>query len=296
MNRSYLGSGLVLLSALGFGVMPIFALYAYDGGINTITLLSLRFLISAILFFLYIFVKGIKIQITKEYFLSLLILGGVFYTIMSFSYFTAIKYISPSLGVLLLYTYPIFVSILTFIFEKEKPTRNLIISLFLSLLGLILVLSEGFGTISVLGVGLMLFASVIYSCYIVYGNRVVKQHSSIITSGFVSLFSAISLGVYGILTKSISLEFKPVTWISIVGIVIFSTVMAILTFFKGLEIIGSSRASIISMIEPLFTIFLTAILFADLLTFVQWIGASAVLSGALIVILGKEKELAKNLS
>lgn len=280
----------MLLSALGFGVMPIFALYAYRGGINTITLLALRFLLTAAMFFTYIFAKGIKIKITKDYLIAVILLGGVFYTAMSFSYFTAIKHISPSLGSLLLYTYPIFVSLLTFIFEKQRLSKRLIFSMLLSLVGLMLVLYDGLGKVSFLGIALMLFASLVYSCYIVYGNRVVRQHSSVITSGFVALFSAVVLGAYGLVAQLISFSFKPTTWASILGIVFFSTILAILAFFKGIELIGAARASIISMIEPLFTILLTTILFSEVMSITQWIGALAVLGGAMIVVMGKEKQ------
>ena len=278
-----------MLSALGFGVMPIFTIYAYRGGINTITLLTIRFLLTAAMFFAYIFAKGVEIKMTKDYLIALVLLGGVFYTVMSFSYFTAIKYISPSLGSLLLYTYPIFVSLLSFIFEKQGLSKRLVLSMLLSLFGLMLVLYDGLGEVSLLGVALMLFAALVYSCYIVYGNRVVRQHSSVVTSSFVALFSAIVLGAFGVATQSISFSFKPITWVSILGIVFFSTMLAILAFFKGLEFIGSTRASIISMVEPLFTILLTTVLFSEVLSINQWLGSAAVLGGALIVVMGKEK-------
>lgn len=288
MNKSYWGSFLVLLSALGFGVMPIFALFAYRDGMNTITLLTFRFLISAVFLFIYIFLKGIKIHITKTYLISVFILGGVFYTFMSFGYFTGIKYISPSLGVLLLYTYPFFVSILSFIFEGQKPSFRNMLSMVVSILGLVLVLYQGMAASSTFGITIILFAALVYSCYIIYGNRVVRQHSSIITSAFVAMFSALGLGSYGIITGSIGLKFTPTIWISILGLSFFSTIMAILAFFKGLEIVGSTRAAIISMVEPIFTILLTTIFFSQGLTPLQWVGAIAVLGGSMYAAIEKE--------
>ncbi len=279
---------MVLLSALGFGVMPIFALYAYRDGMNTITLLTFRFLISAVFLFIYIFLKGIKINVTKEYLISVFILGGVFYTLMSFGYFTGIKYISPSLGVLLLYTYPFFVSLISFIFEGQRPSRRNILSMLISIMGLVLVLYQGLEASSTFGIVVILCAALIYSCYIVYGNRVVRQHSSILTSGFVSMFSALVLGSVGIITGSIGVAFTPITWISILGLSFISTIMAILAFFKGLEIVGSTKASIISMVEPLFTILLTSQFFSEGLTPLQWVGAIAVLGGSIYAAIEKD--------
>lgn len=51
----YRGVSLVLLSAAGFGLMPIFAVYAYDGGANVPTLLFVRFFSTTVFLFAYLF-------------------------------------------------------------------------------------------------------------------------------------------------------------------------------------------------------------------------------------------------
>ena len=53
MTKLYKGAIILLLSAFGFGLLPIFALFAYKANINVTTLLFLRFSFGALLFFVY---------------------------------------------------------------------------------------------------------------------------------------------------------------------------------------------------------------------------------------------------
>jgi drug/metabolite transporter (DMT)-like permease len=270
--------------------MSIFAVYAYQDGATVLGLLTLRFVLAAVLFFLYIAVKRVKFQITLRQILALFVLGGVFYTVMSYTFFTAVQYISPSLAALILYSYPVFVALLSARVDKERLTRRVVISIGLALFGLVLVLGTSFDNVSPLGVLLAVAASLVYSFYIVLSNRVVKSVPLVVTSSFVTLFAALSFAVLSLGMHQLQFDFGTKAWLAIGGIILFPTVIAMTTFFYGLRMIGSTRASILSMIEPLVTITASAILFGDRLTLAQWIGGGAVLLGALLVVLANQQK------
>ena len=61
LDEKVLGSTYGLLSAVGFGTVPILALFAYEGGIDVYTLLFLRFSLASILLFAYIYITNKKI-------------------------------------------------------------------------------------------------------------------------------------------------------------------------------------------------------------------------------------------
>ncbi len=284
MNPFFIGVGLVFLSAAGFGVLPIFALYAYQGGASVTTVLFLRFLLAAAIFGGYTLFKREQVTLSRFHWISLFLLGGVLYTLQSMFYFSAVKHIPASLAALLLYTFPIYVSILSFWVDRETLSRTTILSMGLSIGGLALVLGASFGVIDVYGVLLACGAALVYSCYIVLGNRVVRQLPSMVTSTFVSLFAAFSLLVIGLSNGSLVLQIGGQAFAAIVGIALFSTVLSMLTFFQGLKLIGSTRASVLSMIEPVITSGFSALLFGERLTLWQWIGGLAVLGGATLVV------------
>lgn len=271
----------MLLSAFGFALIPVLAVYAYKGGISVITLLFIRFAIATLFFFTYCIASRRKFNLTGKNLLSTFILG-VLYTFTSFFYFSSVRYISPSLAAMLFYTYPMFVSILYFILYKNTANKRIIISVAISFSGLLLAFGTSMGNLNLFGALMAVCAALVYSNYIVYGNKIVNQLPSIVTSTLVSLFAALSLLVLGFSTDTISFNFTRQTWLPILGIVLFSTVLAILTFFYGLELLGCTKASIVSMMEPVFTIVLSSLLFGQDLTVMQMFGGVAVLCGAML--------------
>ena len=139
MNNFYKGAFFSLLSAFGFALLPIFALYAYRGHISVTTLLFFRFSIAAVLFFLYVFVKYKGLVFHKKDLLYLFILGGICYNLQARFYFSSVKYIPASLAALFLYTYPLIVTGLSFLVDREKITGKMGVSIGISFLGLILI-------------------------------------------------------------------------------------------------------------------------------------------------------------
>ena len=119
-----MGVALVILSALGFSIMPLMALYAYDYKITVSTLLLIRFTTASVIFFIYIALFIKKTGITGKSILHFIFLGGVCYTLQSTFYFNSVKFISPSLAVLMLYTFPVFVSVLSYLFFGERLRKK----------------------------------------------------------------------------------------------------------------------------------------------------------------------------
>ena len=295
MKKFYHGVYLIVLSAFGFGVLPIFALFAYRNGLNITTLLFLRFLGAAVLFFAYLFVTGKKATVTRREGAALFVMGGVFYAMQSTLYFTSLKYISPSLTALLLYTYPIIVPLLAFAFGKERLTGRHLTAVFLSFAGLVFILGGPAGRINFVGVAMAAGAALVYSCYIVLGNRLIQRIPSVTASAFIALFAACSFLAVSLGGHSLKLNIPPAGWWPVVGIILCSTVLAMLTFFKGMEHTGPTSASIISTLEPLVTIFLSWLFFQEKLSAWQILGTGAVLAGAVLVVLARKEPLAPNL-
>lgn len=296
MNRFYKGAVFSVISALGYAFLPVFALIAYKGGITTSTLLTFRFFFAAVILFVYIFIKYKTICITRKDMFFMFILGSICYNLQARCYFTSVKYIPAALTSLVLYTYPMLVTILSAIFDKEKITIKIAGAIAISFVGLMLILGTSFEQLNALGLLLAFGSAAVYSVYIVIGNRVLKSTEPLIASASIAAFSAAGVVLSGALMGDISMQFKFMTWLPIIGLVLSSTVIAMLFFFKGIELIGPSKASIISMTEPLFTIILMKLIFNSSLTVSQLIGGFIVLLGSVLVVgsKGQDKECTKS--
>lgn len=275
---------LVLISASSFALMPILAVYAYKGNANLYTILFLRFALASLLLFSYLVYKKKSVAVKLPLLLKLIFIGAVLYTLQSSLYFASVKYIPVSLQALFFYTYPVFVAILAIVIYKERLNPRLMTAIAISLTGMCLVIGTSFHNINLLGAFLALGAAIVYAIYLNLSNRVLSEISPDVATAYVSLSATAAFLVTGSVTHSLNFYFQPSAWFPIIGIAFFSTAVAILTLFRGMELLGSTRASILSIVEPLVTITISSLLFHDRLSATQWIGGLLVLAGAFIVI------------
>jgi drug/metabolite transporter (DMT)-like permease len=282
--RSAVGLLLVLYSALGFGLLPIFALLAYRGGIDVITLLAVRFVLSALVLLAWLLpARAGRGLAPLAGALPGLVGLGVCYTLQSGFYFSAVRYISASLASILLYSYPAFVCLLAFLVEKERPSARTLGALAVSLAGVLLVLGSSLGTAHPAGVLLALGAAGVYSAYITLANRVLRRVEPLAALAVITLVTSLLYVGVGLASGRLELAFAPSAWLPIGLMITVSTLLAIPAFFRGIEILGSSRASIVSMTEPLFTIGVSVLLFRDRLGWQQILGGVLVLGGTALV-------------
>ena len=269
-------------SAFGFGIMPVFALYAYRGGMNVVTMLFIRFLLAAA-----VLLAVLRARKRGPLFAGLpvkeVLLLGLGYTLQSASYLGSVRYIPVSLATLILYCYPALVCLLSFLLERVRPNRLTVLALLLSFAGLVWLLSTNFGRLDVRGILLSAAAAVVYSLYITISNRALRQASALEMITAIALVSAACFLVMGLLTGSLRFGFRWSALPPMAGIVLAGTLGANLLFWLGLARLGPNRTAILSMTEPLFTILASTLLFGERLTLQQLVGGLVLLGGVGLV-------------
>ena len=76
-------------------------------------------------------------------------------------------------------------------------------------------------------------------------------------------------------------------WLPLVGVGIVSTAIALQAFYAGARRIGAAQASLVSTVEPIYTIILASLLFGERLTPVQLLGGAMVIIGVLVAQSGR---------
>jgi drug/metabolite transporter (DMT)-like permease len=270
---------LIAVSAASFGTLAIFGRFLYADGMDTFTMLFLRFGISASIMTVILILR--REPFPRGRVLALLIgMGALGYVGQSFSYLSAIQYASAGLVALLLYLYPMFVFILSVIFLREKVTWIKVAALVLALLGTALTVGPAGGQF--LGIFFAITAAVVYSVYIIVGTNVMK-HVSAVQSSVVIFASAGA--VYGTLTAVNGAQFPASSsgWWSMAGIVLLATVIPVVTFLAGLERIGPTNAAMLSTLEPVVTVLLAAWLFAERLEPITLAGGALILVAVVVL-------------
>lgn len=278
-----LGTVLVIISAACFGMMAIFIKYAYQAELSTLTILSLRFSIAALVMWGIVFLKKENPFVERTQFLALLGLGAMGYGLMSTFFTISVRLVSASMASIILYTYPVIVTLLSSFIYREKITKYKVISLIISSTGLVMVVGIAFNGLNYLGVFYGFMAAVVYSLYIVISNKFLSEVNPIIITTYISTSAAIMFNVAGWSQGAINMIIGPTGWLSVLAIAIISSVAAILAFFHGMKIVGPSRASIISSMEPVVTIVVAFLLFGENMSLWQLVGVVMVI-GAVIII------------
>ncbi|MDD3058754.1 MAG: DMT family transporter [Sphaerochaeta sp.] len=274
-----IGYLLVAISAVCFGIMPIFARIAYASGADTLTLLFFRFFAGGVLLSLVAWKRKALLP-PKGYWPIVVLLGVLGYTGTSFCYFTALKYASASVVSLLLYAYPALVSLFSVLFTHEKLSFATGLSLALALLGCILVIGLG-GHAEPKGVILALIAAFAYSLYILISAQVVGKRTAMASSAVIIVSSSLSY-LFLMLRSGVHLPQTVSGVLATLSLALFSTVVAFWSFFAGMGRIGATNASLVSTLEPLVTVF-SAVLFLGELPSFATLGGGALIIIALVL-------------
>ena len=116
--RNGKGAALVIGSAVCFGTLGVFGKLAYRLGLTTPQLLSYRFALAAVLLWLAATVIRQPFP-PRRSLVGLAIMGGAGYVGQSGSYFSALHFIPASTNALLLYTFPVVVTLLAALLFRE---------------------------------------------------------------------------------------------------------------------------------------------------------------------------------
>ena len=278
--RYLIGVFLVLVSGSSFGTLAIFARLAYEDGVTPITLLFLRFGIASLCMLFIMWLKRIPIP-RGWVLLGLALMGGIGYVGQALSYFTALTLIPAGLVALLLYLYPAIVTILAMIILKERISKWKMLALVIALGGTVLTIGPTGGG-QLLGVIFGLAAAFIYSIYILVGSKITKQVTAIQSSTVVIISAAIvSSGLVAI--KGPAFPATASGWASVIAIALISTILAIVTFFAGLERVGPTNAATLSTIEPVVTVVLAALILDERITLYRMLGGIMIILAVIIL-------------
>lgn len=277
---AWAGVALIAVSACAFGAMAIFARAATASGADLFAMLLYRFFIAAVLLLVWCRLQRVRFPSCRQA-LGIALMGGVGYVGQSLCFFGALQYAQASLVALLLYLYPVFVTILAALFLHERLTPVKLGALVLCSLGTALTVGGGQG--QPLGMALAVASALIYSGYIVVGARLTQGVDARATAALVCVAATVSFAGMAAVRASQGLPLHwPAGaggWAALTAIAVCSTVIAILTFFAGLQRLGAGRASMLSTLEPVVTVLLAAMLLGETLTAAQLGGGALILAG-----------------
>lgn len=275
-------SGLIYVtgSAFMYATMPLLGKFAFAAALEPSQVLLLRFAFSFMLLAPYLILMKKNIPFSKS---PLVWLQGVLIVADSLLYFHSLLNLSVNLVTVLLFSYPAMVALMALVFYKEKLSWRHVLTIILALTGVALVSGIATGPLQVSGRGmaLVLGAAFCYALYSLLGQKTLAYTSPLVLTSNISLL--------GILL--IPLAFRDLSFLAnlnwqqlLIGMVmgLMNTVLAISLFLKGVQKIGASQASLVSIVEPVITIILAYFLLHEELAPLEIAGALLVFTSMFI--------------
>lgn len=210
---------------------------------------------------------------------------GLLYAGAALSVFVGLQYVPASLYVVLFYTYPAMVALLSRLRGEHIPPAGWI-ALLCTLIGISLTIPDfrGLEPEMVIGIAIALLNALLVAIYFIAVGSLTKRGadpslgSAYVITGtlFVLLLAVPFIG-------NVQVPSTPVVWLLVASLGLISTALPILFMQIGIKLVGAPLASIISTFEPVLAMILAMIFLGETVIPTQWLGAAFIVGGVVIL-------------
>lgn len=245
----------VLLAGVLWGVISLFVRPLSSAGFDPMQISLIRMIVAAISFVGILLVKDpAKLRVRVRDLWIFFCTGIISVVIFNSCYFYAMTHGPASVAVVLLYTSPVFILLLSAAFFQEKITAVKWIAVVLTVGGCVAISGLAAGTPAVsplvllAGVGSGLF----YGLYSIFGKVALARYDASTVTAYTFLFGLLGSIPFGNLPDTIArISQKPTNLLLCLAIGIVSTVLPYFFYTWGLERMEPGRAAILVTVEPL---------------------------------------------
>lgn len=268
-----------LASGCAYGMLAIIIKLGYRAGLGEGELLSYRFLGATLILGCYLLIRHPRMLRARPVtLLKAAILGVGFYNLQSICYFKALTFIPASTSTLILYIYPLAVTVLSVLLLRFRVTVTTWISLGLVILGCACVFSDAFQrALPPIGIALAVSAMLIYSLYLIAIQFFLRGEHPLTLTFYAILFSGLTLSIIHPPLRPGALSMLQIGLL--LAIALIPTVFAITFLVRAIEEIGSAYTSLFSTVEPIVTIFSAHALLQEHIALSQIIGMLLIIGG-----------------
>lgn len=278
-----------ILSAITFGLIPLFSVPLLLSGMAPVSVLVCRFGIAAAAMVLLMLVQGVSFRIHPRLIAWYLALG-ILYFISAMLLLVGYRYMATGVATVLHFSYPIFVALIMALAFGERLSPAAIVAIVMALSGVVLlsgVLSAR-QNLPLDGMVIVLTSGLAYALYIIVVNRSPTRGEHPFRLSFYVLSTAALLCyLYGITHEGIVAPADLAGWLNACGLAIIATVVSNVMLIGAIAHIGSTPTAVMGALEPMTAMVVGTVVFGEILTFQGIVGVVLVLSAVVILIFRK---------
>lgn len=278
-----------ILAAICYGTNPLGALPLYEEGVNTSSVLFLRFSIATLILGVVMIANRKSFAVTRGELTTMAILGALM-AVSSLTYYQSFRYMDAGIASTILFVYPVMVAVIMATFFREKVTATTITSIVLALAGIGLLYRGDAGiSLSMMGVMLVMVSSLTYAVYIVIVNQSEIRMSIVKLTFYVLLICAMCLFAYSFTSSDLHLMQPPSprAWFFACWLGLVPTVLSLLFMTIAVHEVGATPTAIMGALEPLTAVAIGVMMFGEAFTLRLCIGIVLILAAVLLIVAGK---------
>ena len=271
-----IGILVVFLATVFLSTKSIWAKLIYLDSVSPLNVLVCRAVLS-LPFFLIPMIRFDWNSVNKSKVFKYSFFGAILYLSSSIADFIGLLYISASLERAVLFTFPIYVFLLSS--DLSRITFSKVVLIVSTVLGLAIMFNptvDNHLIDTLIGISLVLLSAIFWALFIIYSKRAVSNISpTIFTSTYMCITTVLLLFGFIIDSKNFTtfLTLQTHTMIYLVFLAIFCSIIPSYLMSFGLKKINASLAAVISAMGPIVTLGLDVVILNHNLALNEIIGA-----------------------
>ena len=271
-----IGILVVFLATVFLSTKSIWAKLIYLDSLSPLNVLVCRAVLS-LPFFLIPMIRFDWNSVNKSKVFKYSFFGAILYLSSSIADFIGLLYISASLERAVLFTFPIYVFLLSS--DLSRITFSKVVLIVSTVLGLAIMFNptvDNHLTDTLIGISLVLLSAIFWALFIIYSKRAVSNISlTIFTSTYMCITTVLLLLGFIIDSKNFTTfsTLQTHTMIYLVFLAIFCSIIPSYLMSFGLKRINASLAAVISAMGPIVTLALDVVILNHNLALNEIIGA-----------------------
>ena len=271
-----IGILVVFLATVFLSTKSIWAKLIYLDSLSPLNVLACRAVLS-LPFFLIPMIRFDWNSVNKSKVFKYSFFGAILYLSSSIADFIGLLYISASLERAVLFTFPIYVFLLSS--DLSRITVSKVVLIVSTVLGLAIMFNptvDNYLTDTLIGISLVLLSAVFWALFIIYSKRAVSNISPTIFTSTYMCITTVILFFGAIINGATFTTFSDLQTYTIIYLALLAVFCSIIPSYLmsfGLKRINASLAAIISAMGPIVTLSLDVVVLNHNLTLNEIIGA-----------------------
>lgn len=287
MKKSSLGYIYVALAAFFFALIAIIGKSAFNTGMKVYDLLVMQNAVSAVMMFIYLFIKDKKSMILTKGQLKRIIIQGTFgSTATTVFFYLALEKINAGIASMLIFTHPVFVTLFFVITGIRKISLVNNLALMLAVIGsgmVINLFNLNFTETPVIGLVYGVICSIAYAFFNVFADLKLNDVKSEVLAMYTSVVMFVISAILnpGFFRFDITLTPQMVFYVFELAVV--SGILPVVFLYKGIALVGSEKSTIIATAELPITLILAFLVLNETMVFTQVIGVVFIVGAVLVL-------------